>query len=836
MKNDDSSRSQIEGDRNQVIATNLGTAIGNVEGSVFLNQPPPRALSLYQLPADVSDFTGRKDEIEGILGHLNRGETVAISAVAGMPGVGKSALAIHVAHRLAVAAFPDVQLYIDLRGADGNALEPEDVLAQWLRAFGLDESSIPKDLRERSSVFRSLLSGKRAIIVVDNARDEVQVRPLLPGSQTCVAIVTSRKVLGALEGAAIIHLEVLPETEALELLERLIGETWVQQELAAAKEIVQLCGRLPLAIRIVGGTLKTKRHWHLSDYAKRLTDEKQRLNHLQLSDLDVRASFELSYRDLKKSDKTLFCRLGLLEDRKFVVSIVDVLLAQDDENKNIEAIERLVDLQLLEANGHRRYQFHDLIQIFAHEKLIEEESEQDQEEIRLRLIIWYEEWSLFYDACLEPVTLHNLFPDIAKAWNLSPEIDEEHLSLIALNWFEGEYAHILAAIKWANKACHWPNVVAIASHLTRFFNTRSHWEEWVKTHKLALKAAQKVSDVIAEGDILNSLSLVYHDQRRLLEALECVDKSLVIYNHLKNYLGIGCALNNRGRILESLGQLYEARESYKNSISIFQEHGDKQSESNALNNLGHIHLLLRQYQDSICYLEKSLNLRREINHVIGEGLTLLNLGNVYIELQNLDLAKEYLIQSLLIYRKTKNQHWECIILKKIGDIFLAKLNYSEAYSYYSDSLSVSIKLGDLGLKGSSLASMANLFRTQKLYKNAIETYKQCITVRENLGDRFGVAQSLGNLGLSYREAKSWEDAIKALNHSIEIFQELGEQHSQGISLATLGDLYEEMKYVEKAIDIWEYALTKLHPNSPHFRGVTEWSQAARSSLDTLNNK
>jgi tetratricopeptide (TPR) repeat protein len=836
MKNDDSQRSQIEGDRNQFIPNNFGNAFANVAGDVILNQSQPRALSLHQLPADIADFTGRKAEIENILDHLKDGKTVTISAVAGMPGVGKSALAIHVAHQLAKVDFPDVQLYIDLRGSDGDALAPTDVLAQWLRAFGLDESSIPQNLQERSSVYRSQLSGKRAIVVLDNARDEAQVRSLLPGSATCAAVITSRRELGALEGAAIINLQVLPELESLELLERLIDKVRVHQELAVAKVIVQLCGRLPLAIRIVGGTLKTKRHWSLSDYAQRLTDEKLRLNHLRLSDLDVRASFELSYKELKNSDKTLFCRLGLLEDRKFVVSIADVLLGKDDGNENIEVFERLVDLQLLEANGHRRYQFHDLIQIFAHEKLVEEESVEDQEEIRLRLIIWYEEWSLFCDACLEPVILHNLFPNIAEAWDLSPEIDEEHLSLIALNWFEGEYAHILAAIKWADKACYWPKVVAIVSHLTRFFDTRSHWEEWVKTHKLALKAAQKVPSVTAEGEILNSLSLVYHDQRRLLEALECADKSLVIYNHLKNYLGIGCALNNRGRILESLGQLYEAKESYKNSLLIFQEHDDQQSESNALNNLGHIHLLLRQYRDSIYYLEKSLDLRRKINHLAGEGLTLLNLGSVYIELQKPDLAKEYLTQSLFIYRKIKNQYWECVILKKIGGILLAECHYSEAYSYYNDSLSISIELGDLGLKGDSLASIGNLFRSQKLYGNAIETYKQCIKVRENQGDRFGVAQSLGNLGLSYREAKSWEDAIKTLKYSIKIFHDLGKQHSEGISLATLGDLYEEMKQVGKAIETWQDALTKLHPDSPHFRAVTEWLQAASSSLDALNNK
>jgi NB-ARC domain len=345
MKDDDSQRSQFEGDRNQIIRDNFGTAIGNVGRDAILNQTQPRVLSEHPLPAYSSYFTGRKNEIENILGHLRSGETVAISAIAGMPGVGKSALALYVAHQLAVSDFPDVQLYIDLRGADGNALEPADALAQFLRAFGLDEASIPHDLQERSNVYRSQLWGKRAIVVLDNARDEAQVRPLLPGSGACVVIVTSRRALGALDGAAIVHLEVLPETKALELLERLIDDkARVQQELSAAKEIVLLCGRLPLAIRIVGGALKTKRHWNLSEYAQRLADERQRLGHLKLSDLDARASFELSYRELTNTDASLFCWLGLLEGGDFSSAIADVLI--EERNKGAEVIERLVDAQI----------------------------------------------------------------------------------------------------------------------------------------------------------------------------------------------------------------------------------------------------------------------------------------------------------------------------------------------------------------------------------------------------------------------------------------------------------------------------------------------------------
>jgi hypothetical protein len=176
----------VKGDRNQAIGQNFGNAFGNVEGNVNLIQQP-KFLSLHQLPSDIADFTGRTAEIETIRQQLLGGKSLVISAVAGMAGVGKSALAIHVAQQLAESNYPDVQLYVDLRGADGDGLEPGEVLARWLRAFGLDESNMPIDLQERASVYRSQLAGKRSIELLDNARDEAQVRPLFPGNVSPVS-------------------------------------------------------------------------------------------------------------------------------------------------------------------------------------------------------------------------------------------------------------------------------------------------------------------------------------------------------------------------------------------------------------------------------------------------------------------------------------------------------------------------------------------------------------------------------------------------------------------------------------------------------------------------
>jgi NB-ARC domain len=287
---------KVEGDRNQLIGqVNGGNVFGNVGRDVVINQPQPKFLSLHQLPSDIADFTGRTTEIETIHQQLLGGKSLVISAVAGMAGVGKSALAIHVAQQLAVADYPDVQLYVDLRGVDGDGLKPGDVLARWLRAFGLDESNMPIDLQERASVYRSQLAGKRAIVLLDNARDEAQVRPLLPGSG-CAVIITSRRVLGALDGATVLNLKVLSDPEARDLLAKLVGVERLEAEPDAAAVV------------------------------------------------------------------------------------------QESEHPVIEGIERLIDAQLLEVNADRRYRFHDLLRLFAREKLAGSISVEEQEGIKQQIV------------------------------------------------------------------------------------------------------------------------------------------------------------------------------------------------------------------------------------------------------------------------------------------------------------------------------------------------------------------------------------------------------------------------------------------------------------------
>ena len=309
-------RQQVEGDENQTIqAMSGGNAFNKVMGNVTI-EAAKRVTSPFQLPRNVADFTGRVDELAQIEAALTATDgmgAVAISAVAGMAGVGKSALANCAAHRL-VAQFPDAQLYVNLQGADAQPRDPSDVLGEWLRALGMDGAEIPVALHERQKCYRSLLANRRALVVLDNAHDELQVRPLLPGGAGCGVIVTSRKVLAALPGIKNLPLKTLPPLDALALLGKIAGEARVAAEQAAAEEIVRLCGYLPLAVEIAGGLLKGRADWSLAaDYLPRLRDERGRLDALrQAQGNDVRAIFNVSYAQLGGAEQRLFALLGVI--------------------------------------------------------------------------------------------------------------------------------------------------------------------------------------------------------------------------------------------------------------------------------------------------------------------------------------------------------------------------------------------------------------------------------------------------------------------------------------------------------------------------------------------
>jgi predicted ATPase len=362
----------------------------------YLQQRGPIVTSLFQLPPDISDFTGRslvRDELLSLLKPDSEGtHAIVISSIAGVAGIGKTALAVHIAHKLA-SNYNDGQLYIDLRGAGEDRLDPSAVLGEFLRALGLEGRSIPDDMDERSRLYRAGLAHRRILVVLDNAASEAQVRPLLPGSASCGVIITSRRRLAALAGSRIYALDVLGQAEALELLRKICADDRVNEEPDAARQLVTLCGCLPLAIRIAGARLAQRSHWQIRHLVNILANEHQRLGALKVGDLEVRSSFSLSYDNEDAEVRRLFRLLGLIKTVDFAGWVAAPLL-NCDQFTGEELVDRLVDAQLLDVTGRdvagqTRYRFHDLLRVYARERLTEEEASESASAAERRLIAAY---------------------------------------------------------------------------------------------------------------------------------------------------------------------------------------------------------------------------------------------------------------------------------------------------------------------------------------------------------------------------------------------------------------------------------------------------------------
>ncbi|MGN9844535.1 BTAD domain-containing putative transcriptional regulator [Nonomuraea sp. H19] len=338
-----------------------------------------RAFAPAELPMDSSAFTGRAAEIARLqtaLTSAGPGATT-ISAITGAAGVGKSALAVHVAHQVA-DRFPDGRLYVDLHGStpDIAPLNPADVLARLLRSLG-DDTAGRLDVDEAAARFRSLTDGRHLLLLLDNARDAAQVRPLLPASPTCRVLITTRRMLTSLDAVSHLRLGVMAEDETSTLLGRLIGEERVAADRRAARAIVRLCGGLPLAVRIAGARLIARPGLSLRALADRLAVEDRRLSELQADDQAVRVCFMMSYRSLDAESSRMFRLLSLLGDAVISVAVA-AALGDRPESRTADLLDHLADAHLLEACVHDGYRMHDLLRLFARERARDEDTEEDQ--------------------------------------------------------------------------------------------------------------------------------------------------------------------------------------------------------------------------------------------------------------------------------------------------------------------------------------------------------------------------------------------------------------------------------------------------------------------------
>jgi DNA-binding SARP family transcriptional activator/tetratricopeptide (TPR) repeat protein len=636
--------------------------------------PVPR-----QLPTPIATFTGRAQE----LAQLDRTVTaqgssgpVVISAIDGTGGIGKSALAIHYAHQI-LDRFPDGQLYVNLRGATAGLapLTPLDALGRLLRALGVQPTRIPAQVEEAAGLFRSLAAGRRLLVVLDNAASVEQVRPLLPPSPTCAVLVTSRRVLAALEGAQVLHLDLLPQEQAVELLGRIAGPSRVASEAKAAAEVVRLCGYLPLAIQIAGARLAARPTWPVGELAGRLADATGRLEELAAGDLAVQASFEVSLRGLRDSADPLdraaaagFGLLGLPDGPDLGVPAAARLLEGPERTARV-LLERLVDAQLLQTPRPGRYQFHDLVRLYARQQATRQHPEAERLAALERLVGFYTATAWHTLKLLRPGDQRLASAD--SRWT-GGGLDFPDAAA-ALAWLETERGNLLAAIKQTATVA--PAVPAkLATELTRalfgLFEVHNHWTDGMQANQTALELARRIGDLSGQTHAHSDLSFVYERLGRYQEALDHLQQALPLFRQLGDRHGQAATLGNLGIIYSRLERSQEALDHLQQALSLGRQLGARRGQAATLGNLGIVYQALGRPQEALNHLQQALTLFRQLGDRHGQAEDLNNLGMVYGRMGRYQEAFHHHRQAVALFLELGDRHGQAMALRDLGDALI----------------------------------------------------------------------------------------------------------------------------------------------------------------------
>jgi len=660
-------------------------------------QPPGMfAAAARALPRDVSGFTGRHAELARLLGSADGlaagGGVVGIHAIDGMAGVGKTALAVHAAHQLR-PRFPDAQLYVNLRGAEAQALAPAEVLGRFLRALGVESQRLPEDVESRAGLYRSLLADRRVLLVLDNAADEAQVRPLLPAGAGNAVLVTSRTRLAGLALAEVIDLGVLPPGQAVELLGKIAGAGRIAAEPEAAARIAASCGYLPLALRITGARLAAKPHWRVQRLADRLAAQHRRLDELAVGDLEVRASFALSYQAAGEVERRAFRLLGLLEVPDFAPWMLAALLdvsAGDAE----EIAERLADAQLVDAvaedaAGQLRYRCHDLLRLFAAERLAAEETPAARRAALERTLHTY--FSRAHAAVRQLRLRPPELPDGAA--QAIPRDPRDGLAG-SYKWLAAEHAGLAVSLDQAWREGLGRLGQALTRLLADFFEVHACWEEWERTHQVALRAARAAGDRHAEASLLRGLGDLRRCQDRLPEAVAHFTYSNAIFGELRDVPGEADSLTGLANAYRRQGRLAEAAACFDRALELCRGLADADREAKATLFFAKVRRQQGRPADALGLLTRC----REIFCSVGSGGYVayadLLAGILCRELGDHERATGHLQQALAFAQALGDPRWEARAHLNLGLTAHARGSHDEARHHLGQSQAMFEQAGD----------------------------------------------------------------------------------------------------------------------------------------------
>lgn len=601
-------------------ALDLPSPAGSGASSVELAVPvPPRPM---QVPADTADFTGRARvmaQIRDELGSLD-GTPSGIIVISGPGGIGKSTLAVHVAHQLA-DEFPSGQLYCDLGGAS-DPVRPADVLAYFLRELGVPDTSLPPTEAERSARFRTLLADRRMLILLDDARDAAQVRPLLPGSGGSAVLVTSRSSLTDLSGARPLDLGVLAPSEAADLFTSIVGPRASGAKPEETGMVLAACGGLPLAIRIAASRMAARPGWSVRQLGMRLTDERRRLAELKTGDVAVRASFAVSYTALAPEPAQVFRMLGLTR-LPLIRTCMAVAITGLPSDIVTAALETLVDVHLLQSPAEHHYQMHDLLRIYAAELADNHGDSEERSVVIDRMLDFYTASAIAGARLLHP---SRRFP--ASRWSGEPEKTVSTAGQ-ALEWFEEERANLVSVTARAAELGRHDVAALVPAAMWAYFQRKAFHEDWLLTHQIGVASARRLGDDAITSWLLNGLGQVHGRMGHFTEARPWLLEALWIRQRTGDRSGAAAVLNSLGLLHADHGDPEEGLSYLRQAHAIHAGTGDLADLGVALNNIGDVLLRLKRHEEALETLRQALVFRRAAGDRYGEGITESTIGEAH---------------------------------------------------------------------------------------------------------------------------------------------------------------------------------------------------------------
>ncbi|MFF2518868.1 ATP-binding protein [Streptomyces sp. NPDC058086] len=719
---------------------------------------PAVASGPVTLPPAPAGFTGRTAELDKVLGWLEpvdgaAGDTAVavVSAVAGMGGVGKTALAVHAAHQARLRGwFPGGILFADLRGYGHDHVGVGDVADRFLRALGVKAKDLPDAVEEKIDLWRLMLGtlaaqGRPLLAVLDNVRTPGQITALLPAAPHR-ALVTSRHNLSALP-ANRVDLTPLTPGDAVDLLERTLrvggtGDGRVTTQRAAALRLVDLCGRLPLALRIIGALLRDEPDRPLDGQARELEDERTRLDALEYEGGDgqgrplaVRASFELSYRHLTGPQSRVFRLLAAAPGPDISTTAGAILLGQDpvDARRMLASLARAHLLDTTSAgtlaDGVReRWSMHDLIRLFADGLGLVHSSEDGRDTAVARLLDHYLLTAEAADSHLETRAAE-------PASDCFTGRDQ------ALDWLESERVNLVAAAIMPAARRH-PAGTRLFTALTSFFNRRRYFEDGIALNTAALADYRAIGDHRREGSALNNLGNLLRQVRRFDEALDAHTSAAAIFEEIGDHHAIGMAVNNVGLVLQELRRFDDAIEVHTAALAVFRATGDSHREAMVLNSLGSALREVRRFDEAIEAHTAALAGYRAIGDHYREGSALNNLG---------------------------------LALQQAG-------HFDEAIDAHTGAAAISRETGDRHGEGNALDNLGVILWMVRRFGEAIDAHTAAAAISRETGDRHGEGIAMDNLGLALRRVRRFDEAVTMHTAAVAIYQETGDHRRVGIAL------------------------------------------------------